>query len=98
MKRPTVEEFINVWSEVVLGKGLTFDLFSDPVVREAILVTPQCADSIITFPDSRAKDTLLTKRSTWTQKILPQTDARLQQETMEILNPHLQGNRVLCHE
>ena len=30
MKRPTVEEFINVWSESVLGKGLTFDFFSDP--------------------------------------------------------------------
>ena len=49
MKRPTVEEFINEWSEAVLGKGLTFDFFSDPLVRKAILVTAQCADSIITF-------------------------------------------------
>ena len=57
MKRPTVEEFINVWSEAVLGKGLTFDFFSDPLVRKAILVTAQCADSIITFADSSAKDT-----------------------------------------
>ena len=32
MKRPTVEEFINTWSEAVLGKGLTFDFFSDPLV------------------------------------------------------------------
>ena len=87
MKRPTVEEFINAWSEAVLGKGLTFDFFSDPLVRKAILVTAQCADSIITFAGSSAKDTLLPKRSTWTQKILPQTDARLQQEAMEILTP-----------
>ena len=72
-----MEEFINVWSEVVLGKGLTFDLFSDPVVREAILVTPQCSDSMITFSVSITKDTLLPKRSTWTQKILPQTDDHL---------------------
>ena len=71
MKRPTVEEFINAWSEAVLGKGLTFDFFSDPIVRKAILVTAKCADSIITFAGSSAKDTLLPKRSTWTQKILP---------------------------
>ena len=27
MKRSTVKEFINAWSEVVFGKGLTFDFF-----------------------------------------------------------------------
>ena len=42
MKRPTVEEFINAWSEAVLGKGLTFDFCSDPLVRKVILVTAQC--------------------------------------------------------
>ena len=68
-------------------KRLSFDFFSDPLVRKAILVTAQCADSIITYVGSSAKDTLLPKRSTWTQKILPQTDARLQQETMDILTP-----------
>ena len=93
MKRPTVEEFINAWSEAVLGKGLTFDFFSDPLVRKALLVTAKCADSIITFVGSSAKDTLLTKRSTWTQKVLPQTDAH-----HENPDPHLQGNRGLRHE
>ncbi len=33
MKRPTVEEFINVWNEAVFEKGLTFDFFSDPLVK-----------------------------------------------------------------
>ena len=66
---------------------MTFDFFSDPLVRKAILVTAQCADSIITFTESSVKDTLLPKRSTWTPKILSQTDTRLQQETMEILTP-----------
>ncbi len=42
---------------------------------------------MITFAGSSAKDTLLPKRSTWTQKILPQTDDHLQHETMEILTP-----------
>ena len=72
-----MEEFINVWNEAVLGKGLTFDFFSDPLVRKVILVTVKCADSIITFVDSTGKDTLLSKRSTWSQKLLPQTDVRL---------------------
>ncbi len=57
------------------------------MILKAILVTAQCADSIITFVDSSAKDTLLTKRSTWTQTIIPQTDAHLQKETMDILTP-----------
>ncbi len=49
IKNPTNEDFVSVWSQAVLGKGLTFDFFSDPLVRKAILVTAQCADSIITF-------------------------------------------------
>ncbi len=64
MQRPTVEEFMNVWSEAVLGKGLTFVFFSDPLVCKAILVTVKCVDYIITFTDSSVKDTLLPKRST----------------------------------
>ncbi len=42
------EDFLVVWSEEVFGKGLTFDFFSEPLVRKDILVTVQCADSIIT--------------------------------------------------
>ena len=48
IKKPSHEDFVVTWSESVLGKGLTFDFFSDPLVRKAILVTVQCADSIIT--------------------------------------------------
>ena len=47
MKKPSHEDFVATWSEAVLGKGLTFDFFSDPLVRKAILVTVQCADSIL---------------------------------------------------
>ena len=57
--------------------SLTFDFFRDTLFIKDILVTVQCADSIITFVDSNSQDTLLPKRSTWTQKILPQTDVRL---------------------
>ena len=72
------------WSEAVLGKGLTFDFFSDPLVRKAILVTAQCADSIITFSSTHGKDTVLPRRNTWTTKILPVTDDRLQQQAMRV--------------
>ena len=75
------------WSEAVLGKGLTFHFFSDPLVRKAILVTAQCADSIITFSSTHGKDTILPRRTTWTAKILPATDDRLQQEAMRVLTP-----------
>jgi hypothetical protein len=52
----------------VFGKGLTFDFFSDPLVRKAVLVTAQCADSIITSSSTYGKDTVLPRRKTWTVK------------------------------
>ena len=78
---------MTVWCETVFGKGLTFDFFSDPLVRKAILVTVQCDDSIITFSSTHGKDTILPKRTTWTAKILPATDDRLYQEDMRVLTP-----------
>jgi hypothetical protein len=59
IKKPSHEDFVSVWIEAVLGKGLTFDFFSDPLVRKTILVTVQCADSIITFSSTQGKDTIL---------------------------------------
>ncbi len=59
IKKPSHEDFVAVWSEAVFGKGLTFDFFSDPLVRKAILVTVQCADSIITSSSTYGKDTVL---------------------------------------
>ena len=62
IKKPSHEDFVVVWNEAVLGKGLTFDFFSDPLVRKAILVTAQCADSIITSSSTHGKDTVLQRR------------------------------------
>jgi hypothetical protein len=76
IKKPSHEDFV-VWNEAVLGKGLTFDFFSDPLVRKTIRVTAQCADSIITFSSTHGKDTILSRRDTWTVKVLPATDDRL---------------------
>ena len=87
IKKPSHEDFVVAWSEAVLGKGLTFDFFSDPLVRKAILVTAQCADSIITSSSTHGKDTVLPRRKTWTAKNLPATDDRLQQEAMRVLIP-----------
>ncbi len=78
IKKPSHEDFVAAWSETVIGKGLTFDFFSDPLVRKAILVTAQCADYIITSSSTHGEDTVLPRRNTWTAKILPATDDRLQ--------------------
>jgi hypothetical protein len=78
IKKPSHEDFVAAWSQAVLDKGLTFDFFSDPLVCKAILVTVQCADSIITFSSTHGKDTIVPRRTTWTAKILPTTDDRLQ--------------------
>jgi hypothetical protein len=87
IKKPSHEDFVAVWSEAVFGKGLTFDFFSDILFHKSILVTAQCADSIITSSSTHGKDTVLPRRTTRTAKILPATDDRLQQETMQVLVP-----------
>ncbi len=38
-KNPSREDLMVEWSEAVFDKGLTFDFFSDPLVRKDILVT-----------------------------------------------------------
>ncbi len=87
IKKPTHEDFVTEWREAVFGKGLTFDFFSDPLVRKVILVTVQCADSIFTSSNTHGKDTILPRRTSWTAKILTATDDRLQQEAMRVLTP-----------
>ncbi len=87
IKKPSHEDFVAAWSEAVLGKGLTFDVFSDPLVRKATLVTARCDDSIITFSSTQGKDTTLPRRTAWTVKILPASDDRLQQEAMRVMTP-----------
>ncbi len=34
IKKSSPEDFVVVWSEVVINKGLTFDFFSEPLVRK----------------------------------------------------------------
>ena len=40
MKRQTVEEFINMWSKAVLGKGLTFDVWFPSEETLGMLLVP----------------------------------------------------------
>ncbi len=42
IKKSSHEDFVAEWIEAVFGKGLTFDFFSDPLVRKDILVSTQC--------------------------------------------------------
>jgi hypothetical protein len=64
MKKPSLEDFVAVRSEAVIGKGLTIDFFSDTLVHKSILVTAQCADSIITSSSTHGQDTVLPRRTT----------------------------------
>jgi hypothetical protein len=39
IKKASHQDFVTVWSEAVIGKGLTFHFFSDTLVHKDILVT-----------------------------------------------------------
>ena len=80
IKKSSHENFVTTWTDTV-DKGLTFDFFSDPLVRKDILVTVQCVDSIITFSSTKDKYTTSPRRTVWTAKILSETDDRLNRRT-----------------
>jgi hypothetical protein len=39
IKKTSLEDFMTVWNVSVIGKGLTFYFFSEPLVRKDIVVT-----------------------------------------------------------
>ena len=59
IKKASHEDFVVVWSEVVFGKGLTFDFFSDPLVRQDILVTTDSNESFHVHGDSLLQKVLV---------------------------------------
>ena len=89
MRTPTQAEFVECWSEAIIRNGLPPALVDDPLFRKALVTTSRMGQTAVCIGKGTAlgkRDTTLPHRQTFTRKIIPVTDKRLDQENMARLN------------
>jgi len=85
MKTPTQAEFVECWSEAIIRNGLPPALVDDPLFRKALVTTSRMGQTAVCMGKGTAlgkRDTTLPHRHTFTRKIIPATDKRLDEENM----------------
>ena len=86
-KRTTNEEMEQAWSEAFIANGLPMKIFDDPHFRKAVMKTASCGEQSITLGKGGKRDTTMPHRTTYSKRILPATDARLDAENMARMRP-----------
>ncbi len=81
----TQSEFVECWNETVIKNGLPPALVDDPLFRKTLVTTSLMGQTSV-YMDKRTRlgkrDTTLPHRDTFTRKIIPVTDKRLDEENM----------------
>jgi hypothetical protein len=81
-KPPSQAEFEECWSEAIIKNGLSPSLVDD---RKALVTTARMGQSGVCMGKGTAlgkRDTTLPRRDTFSRKIIPATDKRLDEEGM----------------
>jgi hypothetical protein len=84
-KPPSQAEFEECWSEAIIKNGLSPSLVDDPLFRKALVTTARMGQSAVCMGKGTAlgkRDTTLPRRDTFSRKIIPATDKRLDEEGM----------------
>ncbi len=85
MRTPTQAEFVECWSEAIIRNDLPPALVDDPLFRKALVTTSRMGQTAVCMGKGTAlgkRDTTLPHRQTFTRKIIPATDKRLDEENM----------------
>ena len=91
-KTPSQAEFEECWSEAIIKNGLSPSLVDDPLFRKALVTTARMGQSAVCMGKGTSlgkRDTTLTHRDTFSRKIIPATDKRLDEEGMARLKPRM---------
>jgi hypothetical protein len=91
-KPPSQAEFEECWSEALIKNGLSPSLVDDPLFRKALVTTARMGQSGVCMGKGTAlgkRDTTLPRRDTFSRKIIPATDKRLDEEGMARLKPRM---------
>jgi hypothetical protein len=89
-KPPSQVEFQECWSEAIIKCGLSPSVVDDPLVRKALVTTARMGQSTVCMVKGTAlgkRDTTLPHRDTFSRKIIPVTDKRLDEEVMSRREP-----------
>ena len=84
-KPPSQAEFEECWSEAIIKNGLSPSLVDDPLFQKALVTTSRMGQSAVCMGKGIAlgkRDTTLPHRDTFSRKIIPATDKRLDEEGM----------------
>ena len=91
-KPPSQAAFEECWSEAIIKNGLSPSLVDDPLFRKALVTTARMGQSAVCMGKGTAlgrRDTTLPHRVTFSTKIIPATDKRLDEEGMARLKPRM---------
>ena len=93
MRTPTQAEFVECWSEAIIRTCIPPVVVDNPLFRKALVITSRMVPTAVCMVKGTTlgkKDTTLTHRDTFTRKIIPATDKRLDEENMARLKPKMQ--------
>ena len=83
MRTPTQAEFVECWSEAIIRNGLSPALVDDPFFRKTLVTTSHMGQTTVYMVKGTTigkRDTTLSRRHTFTRKIIPATDKRLDED------------------
>jgi hypothetical protein len=93
MRTPTQAEFVECWSETIIRTGIPLAVVDHPLFRKGLVITSRMGQTAVCMGKGTAlgkKHTTLSHRDTFTSKIIPATNKRLDEENMvrhTILSP-----------
>ena len=87
-KPPSQAAFEECWSEVIIKNGLSPSLVDDHLFRKALVTTARMGRSAVCMGKGK-RDITLPHRDTFSRKIIPATDKRLDEEGMSRLKPRM---------
>ena len=91
MRTPTHVEFLECWSEAIIRNGIPPAVVDDPIFRKTLVITSLMGQTTVCMVKGTAhgkKDTTLSHRHTFTRKIIPVTDKRLDEENSSGTRSH----------
>jgi hypothetical protein len=89
---PIQAEFQECWSETIIKCGLSPSVVDDPLFRKVLVTTARMGQSAVCMGKRTAlgkRDTTLPNHDTFSRKIIPVTDKRLDEEGMSRLKPRM---------
>ncbi len=83
MRTQTQVEFVECWSKVIIRNGLPPSLVDDPFFRKTLVTTSHMGQTTVYMVKGTTigkRDNTLSRRHTFTRKIIPATDKRLDED------------------